>query len=106
MSLKEKGENTMSKTLDQLSMEDVVINSLKNMYSDHDDNFEHETEDDYAPYGNTYACTGHYITEESEIRCREAFKQDFDVDKFIEEYLTNDYDFRQKLREYVEQEKF
>lgn len=96
----------MSETLDQLSMEDVVINALKNMYSDHEDVSDMTIEDEYVPYGDTFVRSGRFISEESEIKCREAFKQDFDLDKFIEEYLTNDYDFRQKIREYVRKEKF
>ena len=91
----------MSKTLDQLSIEDIIKQTLEQRFQDHDDNFEHETMPEYAPWGDSYAKVCEYITDESRIKCEEAFKQDFDVDDFITEYLQENQDFRDKIKEMV-----
>ena len=39
---------------------------------------------DYEAYGDTYVSTGDYITEESETKFREGFKQDITPEEFIE----------------------
>lgn len=96
----------MSKTLDQLSIEDIVKENLEKMYQDHDENFEHETMPEYVPWGNTFVSAGEFVTEQSQIRCEEAFKQDFDVDYFITEYLAENQDFRDKLIEMVNKHAF
>ena len=96
----------MSKTLDQLSFEDIIKDSLHERWIDHDDNFEHETMPEYVPWGDTYARAFNCPTEQSEIRCEEAFKQDFDVDDFITEYLQENQDFRDKIKELVEKGEF
>ena len=96
----------MSKTLNQLTFEEVIKNALKEMYQVHDDNFDHETECHDVPYGNTWVSGGDFITEESQIKCEEAFKQDFDVDYFIKEYLQESQDFRDKIKEMVEKGNF
>ncbi len=96
----------MSKTLDQLTFEEIIKDSLKANFQDHDDNFDHETESNYVPYGNTLVSSGEFITEESMIKCEEAFKQDFDVDYFVKEYLLENMDFRAKVQEMVNNGKF
>jgi hypothetical protein len=96
----------MSKTLDQLSIEDIIKETLEQRFQDYDDNFEHETMPEYAPWGNSYARVCSYITEDSQIKCEEAFKQDFDVDDFIVEYLAENQDFRDKIVEMVNKHAF
>lgn len=96
----------MSKTLDQLSFKDIIKTSLEEMYQDHDDNFDHETESNDVPYGNTWVSAGEFITEESQIKCQEAFKQDFDIDNFVKNYLLENKDFLDKVQEMVEKEEF
>ena len=96
----------MSKTLDQLSIEEVVKECLHQHFQDHDDNFEHDIMPEYVPWGDTYVKAFGCPTEQSEIKCEEAFIQDFDVDYFITEYLAENQDFRDKLIEMVNQRKF
>lgn len=96
----------MSKTLDQLTFEEIIKDSLQANFQDHDDNFDHETECCDVPYGNTWVSAGEFVTEQSMIKCEEAFKQDFDVDHFVKEYLLENMDFRAKVQEMVNNGKF
>jgi len=80
---------------------DAFEESMQECFEDFDDQFEHETIKNYVPYGNTQVVESEYPTEQSLIRCSEAFKQDFDVFKFIEEYLQENQKFLDTVQEYV-----
>lgn len=85
--------------------EDKIINavtdSIQECFEDFDDQFEHEYEKNYVPYGNTQVVESEYPTEDSQTRCSEAFIQDFDVFKFIEEYLIQNRNFLEAIKEYI-----
>lgn len=61
------------------------------------DDFEHETEREFAPHGDTHVCSGIYITDKSMKRCLDKYEEDFNVDDFIEE-LKDDESFCNAIR--------
>lgn len=94
----------MSKCLNEMSFQDIVEANLKTAFNDYSDNYDHETESDYAPYGDTYVSSGEYITEESMERCVKDFKDEFDkatASDFVSDVLANDYDFLTKVIDLV-----
>ena len=56
---------------------------------------------EYAPYGDTQACVGEFIDEDSDCRIRERFEQDMDFDEVME-LLKKDKDFRMAIMDMVE----
>lgn len=93
----------MSKTLNQLSFKDIIENALEYCHKKYQENYDHDTESDYVPYGNTFVSTRYEVTEESEERATEEWKDTFDVYEFITEYLANNDDFWEKIKELVEE---
>lgn len=93
----------MSKCLNDLTLEDVIRKSLQHAHNDFQEDYDHELEDDFAPYGDTYVSSGNYVSEESEERATEEWKDGFDIDNFVSEYLCESYDFRAKIMEMVMQ---
>lgn len=93
----------MSKTLNKIEFKDIVMQCLEECHKDYQENYDHDTEGNYVPYGDTYVSTGDYITEESEERATEEWKDRFDVDDFIRDYLCECVDFREKVWELVEE---
>jgi alpha-amylase/alpha-mannosidase (GH57 family) len=89
----------MSKCLNELTLEDVIKTSLQHAHNDFQEDYDHELESDFAPYGDTYVSSGNYVSEESEERAKEEWKDGFDIDNFVSEYLLESYDFREKVFE-------
>ena len=87
-------------TIEQALM-DAFEEAMEQCFDDFDDLYEHETVSTYAPYGDTQVKVGEVATEASLIRCSEAFKQDFDVFKFITDYLQENQKFLDVIKEYV-----
>ena len=83
-----------------------IEEAMEEYYSLHDDCFEHETDKVYAGYGDNHVKVAEYVTEESIIKCEEAFKQDFDIDTYITEYLQENDKFREGIKRYLKEEFF
>lgn len=94
----------MSKTIEQITVAECVKDCLKGMYEMYFDEYEHEYAEEYVPYGNTFASLGDEITEESQVKCAEDFKQDFDFEEFME--LLANSDFKCKITDMVEKGAF
>lgn len=75
--------------------------SMDECFEDFDDQYEHELVETWVPYGDTQVKMCEYPTERSQLRCSEAFQQDFDVFKFMEEYLMENKEFIEAIKEYV-----
>jgi hypothetical protein len=93
----------MSKTLHQLSFKDIIENALEYCHEEYQENYDHDTYSNPVPYGDTYVSSGNYITEESEERATEKWKDDFSIDDFVKDYLLESCDFREKIMEMVEE---
>lgn len=94
----------MSKCLNEMSFKDIIETKLHDSFNDYSDNYDHETEDNYVPYGDTYVSSGEYITDESYERCVEDFKENFDIataSEFVTDILAEDNDFLMKVIELV-----
>lgn len=88
-------------TTTEQELMDAFEESIEECFEDFDDQFDHETVSTYVPYGDTQVVAGEIPTEDSQTRCSEAFIQDFDVFKFIDEYLVQNRKFLKAIREYV-----
>lgn len=94
----------MSKCLNQMDLKEVIETKIHDAFNDYSENYDHETEYDSAPYGDTYVSSGEYITDRSMERCVEDFKENFDIttaSEFVSEVLANDNDFLMKVIELV-----
>lgn len=91
----------MSKCLNQISLKEIIEKALAECHEDYQNGYDHDTESDSVPYGDTYVSSGNYITEESEQRATEEWKDDFSIDDFVKDYLLESYDFREKIMEMV-----
>lgn len=91
----------MSKCLNEISFKDIVETALAECHKDYQDGYDHDTESDSVPYGDAWVSSGNYITEESEERATEEWKDTFDIYDFIVEYLANSQDFEDKILEMV-----
>lgn len=80
---------------------DAFKDSMNECFEDFDDQYEHETVATYVPYGDTQVKMCECPTERSQQRCSEAFNQDFDVFKFLEEYLCENKKFIEAIKDYV-----
>lgn len=80
---------------------DAFEDSMSECFEDFNDQFEHEYEQTSVPYGDTYKRLPEVITESSRIRCCESFKQDFDINKFFDDYLKNNDKFKDAILEYL-----
>ena len=91
----------MSKCLNEITFKEIIENCLKESHQDYQDRYDHDTDSDSVPYGDTWVSSGNYITEESEERATEEWKDTFDIYDFITEYLANNQDFEDKIIEMV-----
>lgn len=82
--------------------EEIIDEELRNAFNAFSDNYEHETEDDPVPYGDTWVNSGNFITEESAERCAEDFKEEFDYYTFLQEQLFESKEFKQAVMERLE----
>lgn len=80
---------------------DAFEDSMQECFEEFDDQFDHEYEQTSVPYGDTYVRLPKITTESSHIKCCEAFKQDFDINKFFDEYLKNNDKFKDAILEYI-----
>lgn len=90
----------MSETIETRLM-NAFEESIEECFEDFDDQYEHETVKNYVPYGDTQVVQSEYPTERSQLRCSEAFQQDFDVFKFMEQYLCENKKFIEAIKDYV-----
>lgn len=79
------------------TFEEIIDDELRNAFNVYFDNYEHETEDNPVPYGDTWVNSGDYITDESAERCVEDFKEEFDYYEFIEEQLYESTAFKEAV---------
>lgn len=79
-------------------LQEVIEEELKNAFNVYSDNYDHETEDNPVPYGDTYVSSGKYITDESAERCVKDFREEFDFDEFVMEQLLNSPKFEEAVR--------
>ena len=91
----------MSKCLNEEEFKDVIKRVLNGYKKSHDDDWDFETYKEENAYGDTWATTSEEITDESLKECNDDFKENFDVDDFIHEYLQEDDTFREMIREIV-----
>lgn len=82
-------------------MIDAITDSIQECFEDYDDQFDHEYEKNYVPYGNTQVVESEYPTENSQLRCSEAFNQDFDIYDFVENYLLQNKKFLEAINDYI-----
>ena len=88
------------------NFKEIIEKELKKYYNDYSDRYDHEYCEDLEAYGDTYVGSGSYITENSEEQCFDDFKEDFDVDEFFSEYLNENIDFRELIKEMALSGKF
>lgn len=79
-------------------LQEIIEEELKNAFDVFFDNYDHETEDNIVPYGDTYVSSGQYITDESAERCVEDFRENFDFDEFVKEQLLNSPKFEETVK--------
>lgn len=79
-------------------LQEAIEEELKNAFNVYFDNYDHETEDNPVPYGDTYVNSGTYITDESAERCVRDFREEFDFDEFVREQLLNSPKFEEAVR--------
>lgn len=77
------------------SIHDAIAEKFDIAYSD----VQFTTE--YAPYGDTQCTVGRYIDEDSDLRIRENFQDQWDYDAVIKLLKDNPY-FKQNVMELVE----
>lgn len=90
----------MSETIETRLM-NAFEESIEECFDDFDDQYEHEMIETWVPYGDTQVKMCECPTERSQQRCSEAFQQDFDVFKFMEEYLCENKKFIEAIKDYV-----
>lgn len=79
-------------------LQEIIEEELKNAFNVYFDNYDHETEDNSVPYGDTYVSSGDYITDESAERCVDDFREEFDFEEFVTEQLLNSPRFEEAVR--------
>ncbi len=79
-------------------LQETIEEELKNAFNVYFDNYDHETEDNPVPYGDTYVSSGDYITDESAERCVDDFREEFDFEEFVTEQLLNSPKFEEAVR--------
>lgn len=96
----------MSKTLDQLTFKEVILNAIARKRDYFDENYDFDCYNEENPYGDTWVVTSQEPTDESLERADEEFKETFDVDDFIADYLAEDADFKALIKYMVENERY
>lgn len=79
-------------------LQETIEEELKNAFNVYFDNYDHETESNYVPFGDTFVNSGEYITDESAERCVDDFREDFDFEEFVTEQLLNSPKFEEAVR--------
>lgn len=78
----------MSKAIEDMTFEEIITGAIKADFENFFDMYDHET---YGQDGQEY------ITERSAEKCVEEYKEQFDAEDFIRDYLKENYDFCTKL---------
>ncbi len=87
----------------EMNLFDLAIQAaLEDAFEWHSGDYPHETQSSYVPYGDTYVNAGDQPTDESEERCLNDFRENLDVDSFVREFLLENDDFRQYIRQKIE----
>lgn len=79
-------------------LQETIEEELRNAFNVYFDNYDHETEDNPVPYGDTYVSSGDFITDESVERCIDDFREEFDFEEFVTEQLLNSPKFEEAVR--------
>lgn len=79
-------------------LQEIIEEELRNAFNVFFDNYDHETEDNPVPYGDTYVNSGDFITDESVERCIDDFRENFDFDEFVREQLLDSPKFEKAVR--------
>lgn len=98
----------MSKCLNQMDIKEVIEKCINDDFNNYSDNYDHETEDNPVPYGDTWLNAGDFITDESWERCVAEYKEGFDIataSEFVSDVLANDNDFLMKVIELVKEKR-
>jgi hypothetical protein len=88
------------------TFEEIIKEGVQEDLQRFSENYDHDTEEEYEHYGDTYVSSGSYVTEESEEKCVEAYKDEFDETKaydFIQDVLMESPAFVNKLIEFVKE---
>lgn len=87
-------------------LQETIEEELRNAFNAYFDNYDHETEDNPVPYGDTYVSSGDYITDESAERCVDDFREEFDFEEFVTEQLLNSPKFEEAVRNVLKTMRF
>lgn len=79
-------------------LQETIEEELRNAFNVYSDNYDHETEDNPVPYGDTYVNSGDFITDESIERCIDDFREEFDFEEFVREQLLDSPKFEEAVR--------
>lgn len=79
-------------------LQEIIEEELRNAFNVYSDNYDHETEANYVPFGDTFVCSGDYITDESAERCVDDFREEFDFEEFVREQLLDSPKFEEAVR--------
>lgn len=93
----------MSKCLNEEDFKEVILRVLNGYKEWHDENWDFETYEEKNPYGDTWATTSIEPTDQSIEECDEDFREEFDVDDFIHEFLQEDKTFREMIEAMVKE---
>lgn len=88
--------------MQQVNTYDMTIQTaLKKAFEQWEDDYEHETQSNMVPYGDTYVNAGDEPTDASEERCVEDFKETLDLDLFVRNWLLENADFRELVEKQI-----
>lgn len=93
----------MNKT-ENTDIKKILLACIQAYRENHSDKFDHETAEEHEAYGDTFVSSGRFITDESLKRCEDDFRENFDVDFFITEYLQENDEFRDLIIKLVKGE--
>ena len=93
----------MSKTLDKINFKEIIENCLDESLKRFQEDYDHETYSESYPYGDTYVYGRAEITESSWDKAQNEWKNNFDINDFITDYVMESQDFRDKVLEMVEE---
>ena len=86
-------------------LQEAIEEELRNAFNVYFDNYDHETESNYVPYGDTFVNSGDYITDESAERCVDDFREEFDFEEFVKEQLLHSPKFEEAVKNVLEKMK-
>lgn len=93
----------MSNILKQDQLKEVILQAMRDYKNWHHDNFDFETVSEENRYGDTWVETSREVQDEEWERADEDFKDNFDVDDFIHDFLQESTDFRILCEELVKE---